>query len=77
MFSFSGIMKIAEIESRFEDLNHFIHGVERMGFEAVAQDLSHNLFYFLDFKKKSNVSKKKKKKIIPELSLKPCFYKKR
>lgn len=70
------MMKIAEIESRFEDLNQFIKGVERMGFAAVAQDLSHNLFYFLDFKKKSNASQKKKK-IIPELSLKPCLYKKR
>ncbi|XP_054261041.1 ribosomal RNA-processing protein 8 isoform X2 [Macrosteles quadrilineatus] len=72
-----GIMKIAEIESRFEDLNQFIHGVERMGFEAVSQDLSHNLFYFLDFKKNSNTSKKKKKRNIPELTLKPCLYKKR
>uniref|UniRef100_A0A1B6KLC6 Ribosomal RNA-processing protein 8 n=2 Tax=Graphocephala atropunctata TaxID=36148 RepID=A0A1B6KLC6_9HEMI len=72
----NGVMKIAEIESRFEDLNHFVRGVERMGFEATSQDLSHNLFYFLDFKKKSNVSKKKKR-MIPELSLKPCLYKKR
>uniref|UniRef100_A0A1B6F6M9 Ribosomal RNA-processing protein 8 n=1 Tax=Cuerna arida TaxID=1464854 RepID=A0A1B6F6M9_9HEMI len=72
----NGVMKIAEIESRFEDLNQFVRGVERMGFEATSQDLSHNLFYFLDFKKKSNVSKKKKK-MIPELSLKPCLYKKR
>lgn len=69
-------MKIAEIESRFEDLVAFVQGVERMGFEAIGQDISHNLFYFLDFKKKSNLSKKKKKK-IPELSLKPCLYKKR
>jgi len=72
-----GILKIAEIESRFEDLIQFIHGIERMGFQSIGQDISHNLFYFLDFQKKSNTSKKKKKKHIPELSLKPCLYKKR
>lgn len=71
-----GLMKIAEVESRFEDVNRFVKAVERFGFEPVSQDLSHNLFYFLDFKKARNISKKRKNK-LPELTLKPCLYKKR
>lgn len=71
-----GLMKIAEVESRFDDINRFVKTVERFGFEPVAQDLSHNLFYFLDFKKTNSISPKRKNK-LPELTLKPCLYKKR
>ena len=69
-------MKIAEVESRFDNINRFIKTIERFGFIPVSQDLSHNLFYFLDFKKTNNISPKRKNK-LPELTLKPCLYKKR
>ncbi|XP_076252206.1 ribosomal RNA-processing protein 8 [Rhynchophorus ferrugineus] len=69
-----GILKIAEVESRFEDVNTFIKGCEQYGFQKLWMDLSHNLFYFIDFKKVSNVKGKKK---LPQVALLPCLYKKR
>lgn len=69
------MLKIAEVESRFESVENFIKGVEKLGFTKVWTDLSHNLFYFMDFKKTTNL--KNKAKDIPEIKLKPCLYKKR
>jgi ribosomal RNA-processing protein 8 len=71
----SGLLKIAEVSSRFEDIKLFIDFVQKCGFELVSQDLSHNLFYFLNFKKTHDVNSFNKK--IPDYSLKPCLYKKR
>uniref|UniRef100_A0A1B6C524 Ribosomal RNA-processing protein 8 n=1 Tax=Clastoptera arizonana TaxID=38151 RepID=A0A1B6C524_9HEMI len=71
-----GILKIAEVESRFYDVQQFVKDVQKFGFNAKSQDLSHNLFYFLDFSKRSNINKRKKSK-LPQLALKPCLYKKR
>jgi ribosomal RNA-processing protein 8 len=64
------------VESRFEDVQEFIQKLEKFGFVNTWKDLSHNLFYFMDFKKEKYISKKMKKK-LPELNLKPCLYKKR
>ncbi|KAJ3664432.1 hypothetical protein Zmor_008604 [Zophobas morio] len=69
-----GILKIAEVESRFDDVQQFIEAVERFRFKNTFKDLSHDLFYFLDFKKESNIKNKKR---LPTLSLNPCLYKKR
>lgn len=71
---FRGLLKIAEVESRFDGAEAFVKGVEYCGFKKVRQDFSHNLFYFFDFKKALNVVNKKK---IPDITLKPCMYKKR
>jgi ribosomal RNA-processing protein 8 len=46
------------------------------GFVNTWKDLSNNLFYFLDFKKTKDVSRKDINK-LPELTLKSCLYKKR
>lgn len=67
-------MKIVEVESRFDSVENFVEGVERFGFEKIWMDLSHDLFYFMDFKKTRDVKKKKK---LPTISLHPCLYKKR
>ncbi|RZC43123.1 Methyltransf 8 domain containing protein, partial [Asbolus verrucosus] len=69
-----GILKIAEVESRFDDVHQFIEGLRKFHFKNIWKDLSHNLFYFLDFKKEANIKKKKK---LPTISLHPCLYKKR
>ncbi|PNF14020.1 hypothetical protein B7P43_G03581 [Cryptotermes secundus] len=71
-----GLLMIAEVESRFEDVRVFIQNLEKFGFVNTLKDLSHNLFYFMDFKKEKCISKKMKKK-LPEITLKPCLYKKR
>jgi ribosomal RNA-processing protein 8 len=70
-----GIIKIAEVSSRIESIDKFVEFVEKCGFELVSKDLSHNLFYFVNFKKTADVNERNKK--IPDYSLKPCLYKKR
>lgn len=74
MLCCSALLKIAEVESRFQSVESFVKGVEKLGFVKVWKDLSHNLFYFLDFKKVADV---KMKKAVPEIKLQPCLYKKR
>ena len=68
-------MKIADVESRFENVDDFISLLRSYGFVNTWKDLEHNLFYFMDFKKVSEVDRKSKK--LPQISLKPCLYKKR
>jgi ribosomal RNA-processing protein 8 len=75
-FPYRGLLKIAEVESRFEDVQTFIKNLEKFGFVNTWKNLSYNLFYFMDFKKEKCIRKKIKKK-LPELTLKPCLYKKR
>ncbi|KOC69609.1 Ribosomal RNA-processing protein 8 [Habropoda laboriosa] len=70
-----GILKIAEVESRFDRVEDFIKAVTSYGFKSTWQDLSHNLFYFLDFKKETDIGGKRNK--LPPITLKPCLYKKR
>ncbi|XP_023023777.1 uncharacterized protein isoform X2 [Leptinotarsa decemlineata] len=69
-----GTLKIAEVESRFENIEEFIKWVQHYGFKNTWKDLSHDLFYFMDFRKDNNVKNRKK---LPTLSLLPCLYKKR
>lgn len=71
----NGLVKIAEVASRFDDVKVFIEFVQKCGFELVSKDLSQNLFYFINFKKTHDVNSFNKK--IPDYSLKPCLYKKR
>lgn len=75
LLKLNGLVKIAEVSSRFDDITVFIDFVQKCGFELVSQDLTHNLFYFINFKKTHNVNSFNKK--IPDYSLKPCLYKKR
>ncbi|XP_015598709.1 ribosomal RNA-processing protein 8 [Cephus cinctus] len=70
-----GLLKIAEVESRFDKVEDFIKILENYGFVNTWKDLSHNLFYFMDFKKVKDINRNDKK--LPPLSLKPCLYKKR
>ncbi|CAD6238988.1 GSCOCG00008591001-RA-CDS [Cotesia congregata] len=70
-----GTLKIAEISSRFDDVNEFINLLMSYGFKNTWTDIDHKYFYFMDFKKVKNVDAKCKK--LPAISLKPCVYKKR
>jgi len=70
-----GLLKIAELESRFQGQeNQFIRDVEKYGFELSWKDLKSQYFYFFDFKKIKDKANKKK---MPTIQLKPCLYKKR
>ncbi|XP_043672952.1 ribosomal RNA-processing protein 8 [Vespula pensylvanica] len=70
-----GILKIAEIESRFEHIENFIKLLNDYGFVNTWKDLSQNLFYFLDFKKVKDITTNRNK--LPTITLKSCLYKKR
>ncbi|XP_018791562.1 PREDICTED: ribosomal RNA-processing protein 8 [Bactrocera latifrons] len=70
----NGLVIIAEIQSRFDDLRQFIRGLEACGFELLKKDINERLFYFFQFKKVRNVGKVM---LIPPFSLKPCLYRKR
>ncbi|XP_047120819.1 ribosomal RNA-processing protein 8 isoform X2 [Schistocerca piceifrons] len=69
-----GMMMIAEVESRFENIDTFIKDIKKFGFANTLKDFSHKIFYFLYFKKVSSVKKSNK---LPSIFLKPCLYKKR
>nr|CAD7587707.1 unnamed protein product [Timema genevievae] len=69
-----GILKIAEVESRFDNIDNFINHLQKFGFTKLHKDVSHDLFCFMDFKKISVPGKKNK---LPFISLRPCLYKKR
>ncbi|KAF8789583.1 Ribosomal RNA-processing protein 8 like protein [Argiope bruennichi] len=69
-----GILKIAEVESRIEDLGHFINYLKSIGFTLERKNTKHKMFVFLDLKKEKQKCKLGK---VPSLSLKPCLYKKR
>uniref|UniRef100_A0A0A9WQG4 Ribosomal RNA-processing protein 8 n=2 Tax=Lygus hesperus TaxID=30085 RepID=A0A0A9WQG4_LYGHE len=71
-----GVLKIAEVESRFEDIDKFAENVSKFNFKLLKKDLTRNLFYFLDFEKVADIGVARKRK-LPVLSLQPCLYKKR
>lgn len=69
-------MKIVEVVSRFENIDEFIKSVQSFGFKLVWKNVTHNYFYFMDFKKEMNVKNKKKLSSM-KLNIQPCSYKKR
>ncbi|XP_027208185.2 glutamic acid-rich protein [Penaeus vannamei] len=69
-----GIMKVAEVESRFTKIDEFLSSVTRLGFHCTHKDVQQKYFYMFDFKKNREC---KKAKEVPEIVLKPCMYKKR
>lgn len=70
-----GTLKIADVESRFEKVEDFIKTLDAYGFKLTWKDLSHNLFYFMDFNKQKDITTRQNK--LPAVTLKPCLYKKR
>ncbi|CAB4437057.1 unnamed protein product [Rhizophagus irregularis] len=73
----SGELKIAEVVSRFSDINKFIEVLAEIGFKLMKKDNSNKMFIMFDFaKKKSNKTKKLQSHHAAEL-LKPCVYKRR
>lgn len=73
---FRGILKIAEVQSRFNDVEKFLQILTKFGFTNISKNFSNELFYLMDFEKERNLGKKSKQR-IPQLVLKPCYYKKR
>ncbi|CAH2236612.1 jg16451 [Pararge aegeria aegeria] len=70
-----GHLLIAEVESRFDNIQAFTSDVQRLGFSLKKLDDTQKVFYFLEFTKLRDPPVKKAK--LPVLTLKPCIYKKR
>ncbi|GAU97376.1 hypothetical protein RvY_08687 [Ramazzottius varieornatus] len=73
----SGVLKIAEVGSRFDNLKQFIRKTERLGFRLrnrQQQQFEGNFFVLLDFDK---VQETVAVGELPEIRLKPCLYKRR
>ncbi|XP_041851716.1 ribosomal RNA-processing protein 8 [Melanotaenia boesemani] len=69
-----GVIKIAEVASRFDNVRNFISSLASLGFKMVSKDTENTHFYSFEFKKTGNAPKNVKKY---GLQLKPCVYKKR
>jgi len=71
-----GQLRIAEVASRFESVDDFVEAMKAYGFSFISQDLSHQYFYLFSMKKAATVTRKQRKE-LPEVTLKPCLYKRR
>ncbi|XP_037533519.1 ribosomal RNA-processing protein 8 [Nematolebias whitei] len=69
-----GILKIAEVASRFDSERYFITALTRLGFKMTSKDTENSHFYSFEFVKTGDAPKNVKKL---GLQLKPCLYKKR
>jgi len=70
-----GILKIAEVKSRFVDVEKFNADVCSLGFTLIDQDDSNKMFILLEFQKSSSEAPKSKK--ATNITLNPCIYKRR
>lgn len=68
----NGLLKVAEVKSRFEKVDDFLSCVQSCGFKLLDKDVSGEYFYYFNFKKISDAMK-----LGSQFSLKPCLYKKR
>ncbi|KAG7262312.1 hypothetical protein CRUP_026952 [Coryphaenoides rupestris] len=69
-----GVLKIAEVASRFDDLRGFLSTLSNLGFKMMLKDTKNSHFYSFEFLKTKDVSENMKSS---RLELKPCVYKKR
>ncbi|KAI5098753.1 ribosomal RNA-processing protein 8 isoform X1 [Silurus meridionalis] len=69
-----GVLKIAEVASRFDNIRQFTGALSRLGFMLASKDTANSHFYSFEFQKTHNVPNDVRK---IGLELKPCLYKKR
>nr|XP_046245509.1 ribosomal RNA-processing protein 8 [Scatophagus argus] len=69
-----GVLKIAEVASRFDNPRSFITALANLGFKMVSKDTENTHFYSFEFVKTGDAPENIKKF---GLQLKPCVYKKR
>lgn len=68
----NGLLKVAEVKSRFDNVDEFLQHVQSCGFKVVDKDVNGEYFYYFNFKKIGDATKTGN-----QFSLKPCLYKKR
>lgn len=68
-----GMMKVAEVVSRFDNINAFVSQVERLGFQLLKKTMLSKMFYLFTFRKVKDTQRK----LAPVIELQPCYYKRR
>ncbi|XP_006162053.1 ribosomal RNA-processing protein 8 isoform X2 [Tupaia chinensis] len=71
-----GLLKIAEVSSRFEDVRTFLGAVAKLGFKIISKDLTNSHFFLFDFQK-TGPPRVGPKAQLSGLKLQPCLYKRR
>jgi len=71
----TGILKVAEVRSRFTNVEEFVTMMMELGFQLSNQEEPNDFFILFDFQKTKRKPKKKTK--TPSTCLAPCMYKKR
>ncbi|KAJ8280159.1 hypothetical protein GJAV_G00051240 [Gymnothorax javanicus] len=69
-----GVLKIAEVASRFENVRGFIGALSNLGFKLLTKNTENSHFYSFEFVKTGEAPQSYRKS---GLELKPCVYKKR
>ncbi|XP_074073575.1 ribosomal RNA-processing protein 8 [Macrotis lagotis] len=69
-----GLLKVAEVASRFVDMRAFLGALAQLGFQLVSKDLTNRYFYLLNFNK---IGPPKAQGSLRGLTLRPCLYKRR
>ncbi|XP_033864045.3 ribosomal RNA-processing protein 8 isoform X1 [Acipenser ruthenus] len=69
-----GVLKIAEVASRFENVRNFISALASLGFKLLSKDTENSHFYTFEFMKAGSPRGTSRQ---TGLELKPCVYKKR
>ncbi|KAF1394259.1 hypothetical protein PFLUV_G00024680 [Perca fluviatilis] len=69
-----GVLKIAEVASRFENVRNFVSALASLGFKMVSKDTENTHFYSFELMKTGDAPENIKKF---GLQLRPCVYKKR
>jgi hypothetical protein len=76
----SGLLLVAEVESRIVNLKKFTSALSQHGFQLLKTNTAYKMFTLFEFKKIRNVEgipKDNNKTISTTTALKPCLYKKR
>lgn len=71
-----GLLKVAEVSSRFEDIRSFLGAVTKLGFKVIYKDLTNSHFFLFDFEKTGPPRVGPKAQLLG-LKLQPCLYKRR
>uniref|UniRef100_A0A2K5JZ92 Ribosomal RNA-processing protein 8 n=1 Tax=Colobus angolensis palliatus TaxID=336983 RepID=A0A2K5JZ92_COLAP len=71
-----GLLKVAEVSSRFEDVRTFLRAMTKLGFKIVSKDLTNSHFFLFDFQK-TGPPQVGPKAQLSGLKLHPCLYKRR
>ncbi|CAI9568910.1 unnamed protein product, partial [Staurois parvus] len=68
-----GVLLVAEVSSRFDDVRQFLTAIAQLGFKSVNKNTDNSHFYLFEF---SKVRLARDASRHPGLQLKPCLYKK-